>query len=233
MLNDSGFSFRVEKVVKTEAKARDRFYILMPLEALAERDPEAKASQIMLWFADSRADRRTLINAAKAMPELAAYSCSAYELGNTMVNSIVKVYEDNFIVVLIVVAATMLLALSNASLLSAWERGQEWGTMLAIGNRRSALVFVIALESLALALAACALGGALTWAISAIANSAGGINLPPPPTATSPLRVGFKPELSAFLLACCVSVLCALAASLLSALNLRRSPITELLFERN
>jgi putative ABC transport system permease protein len=233
MLNDSGFAFRVEKVVKTEAKARDRFYLLMPFEALAEREPEAKATQIMLWFSDSRADKRALIDELKAMPEFAAYSCSAYELGNTMVNSIVKVYEDNFIVVLIVVAATMLLALANASLLSAWERGPEWGTMLALGNRRSALGFVIALESLALALAACLIGGGLTLAISAIANAAGGITLPPPPTATSPLRVGFKPETSAFLLACLVSFLCALAAALLSAWNLRRSAITELLFERN
>lgn len=235
MLNGSGYSFRVEKVVTTEAKARDRFFLLMPLEALGAGESQAKVSQIMVWFANGRgrADRLALIDELTAAPGLAAYRCSAYELGNTMVNSIVRVYEDNFIVVLIVVAATMLLALANVSLLSAWERGQEWGTMLALGNRRSDIGGLIALESLALALAACAIGGILTLAVSAVANAAGGITLPPPPTATSPMRVGFKPEASAFFLACVVSILCALAASLLSAWKVGRSAVTELLFERN
>jgi putative ABC transport system permease protein len=233
LANGSGFSFRAASIIHTEAKARDRFFLRMPLEALAESDSDSKPSKISLWFADRGIAREKFIEELRAMPEFAGYLCSAYVLGNTQVNSIVRVYEDNFAIVLIVVAATMLLALANVTLLSAWERGQEWGTMLALGNRHASLDAVIAFEALALALAACAIGGILTVAISAIVNAAGGITLPPPPTSSNPIKIGLKPEADAFLLASLVSLLCALAAAFIAARNLRRSTIIQLLYERN
>jgi putative ABC transport system permease protein len=233
LINDSGFGFRLVKTVRTEAKALDRFFLSMPLEALEERNSQARVGRIGIWIASEEFEKGVLIRELGKMSELAGYSCFAYELGNTEVNSIVKVYEDNFTVVLIVVAATMLLALANVSLLSAWERGQEWGTMLALGNRFASLGAVMAFEALILALAAAAAGGLLTLAAAAIVNAAGGISLPPPPTATGPIRIAFKPEWSAFALAASASVLCALAASLIAARSVRRNSIIELLFERN
>jgi ABC-type lipoprotein release transport system permease subunit len=233
LINGSGFSFRVAKVVRTEAKARDRFFLNMPLEALAEREPGATVGWIGMWIAGGPEVKTDSMRELMSRPELAAYASSAYELGDTEVNSIVRVYEDNFNVVLIVVAATMLLALANVSLLSAWERGPEWGTMLALGSRFASLGAVMVFEALILALAAAAAGGILTLAVSAIVNAAGGISLPPPPTATGPIRIGFKPEWSAFALASSVSALCALAAALMAVRRVRRSSIIELLFERN
>jgi ABC-type lipoprotein release transport system permease subunit len=233
LLNDSGFDLVLASVVKTEARTLDRFFIRLPLEALEERGARTVVDTVSIWFSPAAEDRKAAIEELRAWPEFQRYQCSAYELGNTVANSIVNVYEDNFRVVLAVVVATMLLALSNVMLLSSWERGQEWGTMLALGNRFPDLVLVLALEALILALAASAIGGALTVAISAAVNALGGITLPPPPTATGPMHIGLSPEAASFALALCASLCCGLAAALLAAWGLRRSTIIELLFERN
>lgn len=232
-VNDSGFDFRLQEAVRTEAVALDRFYIKMPFEALTERDGGARVSRVLVWFSAGGGDPLGLIREISASPELAGYKSSAYELGNTNANSVVAIYEDSFRVVLLVVAATMLLALSNAMLLSSWERGQEWGTMLAIGSPFASVGAVILLESVLLALAAALAGGVLTLSISIIANAAGGIRLPPPPTATEPMLIGLKPEWSSFAVALLLSLACGFGASAIAVRAVRRGTIVELLYERN
>ncbi len=205
----------------------------MDLEALARRLNNITIQNILVYIAVPPSETRSLIEETRALPELASYSCSAYALGNTDANAVVGVYEDNFRVVLVVVALAMVLALSNAGLLSVWERGQEWGTLLTLGDTRPALVALIAVENLLLALAACLAGAALTLAVAAVVNAMGGIVLPPPPTASEPLHLGLKPEAASLGLASIVSLCCALAAALVSASGLKRKAIVELLFERN
>jgi putative ABC transport system permease protein len=233
LIGDVGFDLELAGTVETEAAMLDRFYIRIPLEALSAEDAAWRIDRIGIWLADASASRLDAIRELSAMPELSGYECSAYELGNTIANSVVDVYEGSFRVVLAAVALAMLLALGNAALLSSWERSSEWGTMLALGSPFSAVAAALTLEAAVLSAAACVIGSVLTLAVSAAANLAGGIILPPPPTQTAAVVVKFRPEASALALATALSLACAVVSSLAAALGVRRRTVVELLFERN
>lgn len=233
LIGDVGFDLELAGTVETEAAMLDRFYIRIPLEALPAEDAARRIDRIAIWLADARASRLDAIRELTAMSGLSGYECSAYELGNTVANGVVDVYEGSFRVVLAAVALAMLLALGNAALLSSWERGSEWGTMLALGSPFRAVAAALTLEAAVLSAAACAIGSILALAVSAAANLAGGIILPPPPTQAAPVVVMFRPEASALALATALSLACAVVSSLAAALSVRRRTIVELLFERN
>jgi ABC-type lipoprotein release transport system permease subunit len=233
LLGDAGFSLRLESAVSTEAEARDRFYIRLPLEALSERGLVDRVIAIRLWAGKADAKRIDLVREISSLPALKGYECHAYELGNTAANSIINVYRDNFLVVLVAVGFTMLLALGNVTLLSTWERGEEWGTLLAIGTPFRSLRLLLALEALVLAALAAAAGIVLTLGICGLVNALGGLTFPPPPTSTSPIHLDLKPEAGALLQATGLAFACAFSAALLAGQGLRRKPILELLCERN
>jgi ABC-type lipoprotein release transport system permease subunit len=233
LIGDVGFDLELSRIVETEAAMLDRFYLRIPLEALPAEDAAWRIDRIGIWLADAKASRLDAIRELSAMPGLSGYEPSSYELGNTIANSVVDVYEGSFRVVLAAVALAMLLALGNAALLSSWERGSEWGTMLALGSPFKAVASALTLEAVVLSAAACLIGSALTLALSAAANLAGGIVLPPPPTQAAPVVVRFRPEASALALATALSLACAIVSSLAAALSVRRRSIVELLFERN
>lgn len=233
LIGDTGYNLKLVGSVSTKAATLDRFYIELPLEALSEEGSTLRVDRIRIWFRDPSAPRLEAIRELSAWPELAGYEPSAYELGNTVANSIVGVYEGSFRVVLVAVALATLLALGNATLLSSWERGPEWGTMLALGAPFSRVASALVLEAFILSAAACAAGAVLSLAICAIANLAGGLTFPPPPTQTEPVVVRFKLEATALALALGLSLACAAASALVAAIGIKRRSVTELLFERN
>jgi putative ABC transport system permease protein len=242
LLGDSGYALELAGAVETEVATLDRFYIRMPLESLTEDtvaedtaavDSAFRIDRVRIWLDGAKASKLEAIRELSAWPELSGYASFAYELGNTMANSVVNVYEESFRVVLAAVALAMLLALGNAALLSSWERGSEWGTMLAVGATFRSVAAALVLEAVLLSAAAGVLGSVITILASAAANLAGGIVLPPPPTQSAPIVVRFKPEASALALALFLSLACAAASALAAALGVRRRTVTELLFERN
>jgi hypothetical protein len=91
----------------------------------------------------------------------------------------------------------------------------------------------LVLEASLLSAAASAAGTVLALAFSALANLAGGIAFPPPPTQVQPLIVRFKPEASALALAFGLSIACSVVAAGVAAMGIRRRSVVELLFERN
>jgi len=233
LIGGEGLSLSLASTVRTEAAMLDRFYIKMPLEILEEMGSQGRVGEIALWLADPDDSVISALGDINSITKLSGYKPLAYELGNTVANSIVGVYEESFRVVLIAVSLTMLLAFGNAMLISAWERGAEWGTMLALGSPFGRVASLLAAEAVIIAAAAAIAGSILTLAISAIANLSGGIALPPPPTQTNPLIVGFKPEAASLALAFGIAIACAVISALAAAIGIRRRRIVELLFERN
>jgi len=233
LIGDTGFSLRLSSSVKTESATLDRFYIELPLEVFENADPSRSVDTINLWLSDARIGVTDRIRELSAIPELSTYTASAYELGNTDANRIVKVYEENYRVVLVAVVLTMLLAFGNTMLLSSWERGSEWGTMLALGARFSKILSVLCAETFVLSVASSITGSAIALAVASFFNSRGGLVLPPPPTQENPISFCFKLEITAFASACALVCLCALTAALAGAWAVRRKTTIELLFERN
>ncbi len=233
LFGGAGFNLRLARPVKTQAAMLDRFYIKMPLEILEAGESAIRIDEIGFWLSDPEDSAIDVIDDLSSLPELAGYAAAAYELGNTVANSIVDVYEESFRVVLVAVTIAMLLAIGNATLISSWERGSEWGTMLALGAPFTRVISVLVLEALILGAAASAAGSLVTLAVSALANLAGGIAFPPPPTQTEALIVRFKPEASSLALASGISIACAAIAAFVASLGARRRTVVELLYERN
>ena len=228
-----GFTLVVDDIVETEVAIRDRFFVRLPLEAFVARGGAERINRVRLWTGVADADRRALLSEVRAWPGLADCEWQAAELGNTEINAIIRVYEDNFRVILAVTGAVILLALANVMLLSRWERGVELGTLLSLGTPPSRLASILTLESAFLALASCVVGAVLSLAVCAVVNLAGGVTLPPPPTVDYPIRLTLKSEPRAFLLAGGLSLACAVVAGLVAAAGLRRTALIDLLFERN
>lgn len=91
-------------------------------------------------------------------------------------------YDRQFGVLRLIILIMVLLSVSNSVNMTMFERTREFGTILALGNRRSTIYRLIVIENTCLggigALLGMLLGCATAYAISAI-----GIPMPPPPNA--------------------------------------------------
>ena len=94
----------------------------------------------------------------------------------------VELYDRQFGVLQLIILVMVLLSVANTINMSLFERTREFGTMQALGDRNGAVFKLIIIESFCLGLLGALLGMVL-GSISALAISAVGIPMPPPPNA--------------------------------------------------
>lgn len=141
----------------------------------------------------------------------------------------IDLYESQFGVLQLIILCMVLLSVANSVNMSVFERMSEFGTLLALGNRRRDIFQLILLENLILGVIGALLGVAVGLSIAVIV-SAIGIPMPPPPNAnvgyTAYIRVIPADVFSAALIGLVATVLAALlparrsaAASVVDALR--------------
>jgi putative ABC transport system permease protein len=141
----------------------------------------------------------------------------------------IDLYESQFGVLQLIILCMVLLSVANSVNMSVFERMSEFGTLLALGNRRRDIFQLILLENLILGVIGALLGVVVGLSIAVIV-SAVGIPMPPPPNAnvgyTAYIRVIPADVLSAALIGLVATVLAALlparrssAASVVEALR--------------
>ncbi len=141
----------------------------------------------------------------------------------------IGLYERQFGVLQVIILFMVLLSVANSVNMSVFERMSEFGTLLALGNRRRDIFRLIVLENLILGVIGAALGVAVGLSIAVIV-SAVGIPMPPPPNAnvgyTAYIRIMPADVLTAALIGLAATVLAALlparrssAASVVDALR--------------
>ncbi|SOD40588.1 ABC transporter permease [Nitrosovibrio sp. Nv4] len=101
---------------------------------------------------------------------------------NDFYEKTVELYKGQFGVLQLIILLMVLLSVANSVNMSIFERTGEFGTMMALGNRRSQIFRLIVVESALLGLIGSSLGLVLGVAL-ALAISAIGIPMPPPPNA--------------------------------------------------
>lgn len=147
---------------------------------------------------------------------------------NDFYESTVALYERQFGVLQLIILVLVLLSVANSVNMSAFERVGEFGTMMALGNRRSGVFSLLAVENALLGAGGGALGVALGIAL-ALAISAIGIPMPPPPNANigyvAHIRIVAPEVLAAFLVGSGATVL----AALLPAWRVSRIPVVDAL----
>lgn len=99
---------------------------------------------------------------------------------NDFYDKTVQLYERQFGVLRLIVLIMVLLSVANTVNMSLLERVGEFGTMRALGNRRASVFSLVMVEGIVLGVLGATLGVVL-GVLTAIAVSAVGIPMPPPP----------------------------------------------------
>ena len=137
-------------------------------------------------------------------------------------------YERQFGILQLIILIVVVLSVSNSVNMAIQERIGEFGTLLALGNKRQSVFRLVLLENAILGFAASMLGVALgiflAWGISKI-----GIPMPPPPSSD----VGYTAQImivpGVILVAFAVGWSATVLASLLPASKASNLPIVDAL----
>ena len=137
-------------------------------------------------------------------------------------------YRRQFLVLLLIVSAMVVLGVANSINMSLHERQAEFGTVRAMGYSGATVLKQILGESAVIgvvaALIGIAVGVLLAWAISAV-----GIDMPPPPNSETPYRAAIRLSADNIALAAVTGVVACVAGAILPARRLARMPIVDAL----
>ncbi|MBL8472274.1 MAG: ABC transporter permease [Rhodocyclaceae bacterium] len=140
----------------------------------------------------------------------------------------VKLYDAQFKVLQLIVLLMVLLTVFNTVNMGTFERIGEFGTMMALGNRRRDVFRLVITENFLLGVLGAGLG-CMIGVIAALGISHAGIPMPPPPNS----NVGYVAQIrvvpSVVALAALVGLGATMLASLLPARRVSRMPPVEAL----
>ncbi len=140
----------------------------------------------------------------------------------------VTLYDRQFGVLRLIVLIMVLLGVANSVNMSAFERVGEFGTMMALGNRRMDVFRLVIMENVLIgaigSTAGVLIGVVLAWVISAI-----GIPMPPPPSS----EVGYLAQIRVvpreLLLAFAVGLVATVTAAVFPARRVTRVSVVDAL----
>ena len=140
----------------------------------------------------------------------------------------VTLYDRQFGVLRLIILIMVLLGVANSVNMGVFERVGEFGTMMALGNRRLDVFRLVMLENVIIGLIGSAagllMGVLLAWSISAL-----GIPMPPPPSS----EVGYMAQIRVvpkeLVLAFVVGFVATVTAAVLPARRVARIPVAEAL----
>jgi len=223
----NSLDLEVVGIFQTFSKDYDARALRIPLAAAQELLATAGAHTVVISLKKTPDTDRV---AASLRPTLAG---AGLELKtwieiNDFYAQTVALYEQQFGFLVVIVLIMLLLGVSNTINLGVFERVGEFGTMLAMGNRSQQVGLLIVAEGFVLGLIGSALGVVVGSAL-AVAISAIGIPMPPPPNAdlgyTS--RILLVPGTIA--LSFLIGLVAAVLTSLLPARQVSRMEIAEAL----
>ena len=142
----------------------------------------------------------------------------------------VEMYDAQFGVLRMIILLMVLLSVANSVNMSIFERVGEFGTMMALGNRKRRIFTLIMAENTLIAVAGAGLGVILGM-ILALIISAIGIPMPPPPNADLSYIAHIRIVPSVIASAFFVGLIATIAAAILPAARVQRIPVVDALRE--
>jgi putative ABC transport system permease protein len=140
----------------------------------------------------------------------------------------VELYRTQFGVLQWIVLIMVLLSVFNTVNMSVFERVGEFGTLMALGNTRGYVFRLVMVENAILGLIG-AVVGVVLGSLVALAISEVGIPMPPPPNSNVAYTATVRLLPDTVLLAFGVGLIATLAAALLPAHRVSRTPIVDAL----
>lgn len=219
--------FDVIGVFQSFSKDFDARAVRIPLAAAQTLLGSQGVNTLVLSLKETRVTQAVVNRLRQSLDPKQFEAKAWYELSD-FYEKTVDLYERQFGVLRSIILIMVLLSVANSVNMTVMERVGEFGTMMALGDRRRRTFGLIVAESAVLALAGSCIGVVLGSALAA-GISAVGIPMPPPPNSDLgyTARIQIVPlELG---LAFSVGMVATIAASILPAWRATRTPVVDAL----
>lgn len=221
--------FQVVGVFQTFSKDFDARAVRIPLAAAQDLLATAGVNTVVVALAKTEETDKV---AARIRQKIAGrgLELKTWTELNDFYAKAVSMYEVQYGVLRFIILLMVLLSVVNTVNMSVFERVGEFGTMMALGSRRIRVFHLIVLENTIIAVVGSILGVVL-GVVLALIISAIGIPMPPPPNADLPYVAHIRIVGSIVMGAFVVGLVATIAASVMPALRVYRTPVVDALRE--
>lgn len=223
----NSLEFQVIGTFQTFSKDYDARAVRIPLAAAQELLATPGINTLVVALHQTEQTQETAEAVTRLFPDNALETKTWLEL-NDFYAKTVEMYEAQFGVLRLIILLMVLLSVANSVNMSVFERVGEFGTMMALGNRSRRVMQLILMENTLLGLTGATLGVAL-GATLAVAISAVGIPMPPPPNADLSYTAHIRLVPSVMAEAFVVGVVATFLAALLPAQRVKSIPVVDAL----
>lgn len=219
--------FEVVGVFQSFSKDFDARAVRIPLAA-AQELMATTGSNVLVVTLHRTEDTDTGLAAIKALLDPSQTEARSWRTLSDFYDKTLQLYDRQFGVLQLIILCMVLLSVANSVNMSTFERMGEFGTLQALGNRKRYIFRLIIVENMLLGLMGATLG-VVVGALLALAISAIGIPMPPPPNAnlgyTAFIRIVPLTVASAFVIGFFATVL----AAIIPARRVSGMPVVEAL----
>ena len=197
--------------------------VRIPLAAAHELLGSTGANTLVLSLQRTE-DTARVAAALKAELSAGAFEVNTWIELNDFYTNTVALYERQFGVLQLIILILVLLSVANSVNMSVFERVGEFGTMMALGNRRAHVFRLLVVENSLLG----AFGGIIGVVLGilvALAVSAIGIPMPPPPNSNVGYIAHIQVVPSVVLMAFLIGSIAAVLASFWPAWRVSHIPV--------
>jgi putative ABC transport system permease protein len=173
--------FELVGVFQSFSKDFDARAVRIPLTA-AQSLMDTSAAHLVVLMLERTEDTAASVAALKQRFAGEGYEITRWNELSDFYAKTVELYDRQFGVLRLIILLMVLLSVVNSVNMTLFERTREFGTMLALGDRSHTIFRLILSESVCLGLFGAVLGMAI-GCMAALAISAIGIPMPPPPNA--------------------------------------------------
>jgi putative ABC transport system permease protein len=217
----NSLEFDVVGVFRSHSKEFDEHAIRVPLEAAQSLLATEGVNEVVVELADTQATDRIALVLDTALAGQ-GYEVRTWRDLADFYTKTIRLFDRQFGFLQIVLLLMIVLSVSNTINTATFERLPEFGTMLALGDRRRDIFRLIMFECLILGI----LGGALGIALGtlfALGISAFGIPMPPPPNTDIGYIAVIRIVPGVLMSALSVGILSATLAGVLPSLKIART----------
>jgi putative ABC transport system permease protein len=219
--------FEVVGTFRSFSRDYDARAVRIPLAAAQELLNAKGVNTLVVSLAETRETPRiAALLAGQLDPE--KYEVKPWHELTDFYDKTVALYDRQFGVLRLIVLLMVLLGVANSVNMSVFERVGDFGTMMALGNRRVDVFRLVMLENVLIG-AAGSLAGVIAGVLLALAISAVGIPMPPPPSSELGYMAQIRILPSELALAFVVGFVATVAAALFPARRVTRIPVVDAL----
>lgn len=168
---------------RTFSRVYDNSAVRIPLQA-AQELLDTDGVHSMVFSLDATEDTDDVASRLKARLPAAEFEVKTWLELAGFYRKTVDLYRHQFGIMQFIILVMVMLSVANSVNMAIYERTGEFGTLMALGDRRKDIFRLVLTENIILAVTGAGLGvllgGALAWSISGV-----GIPMPPPPNSES------------------------------------------------